>query len=78
VRALRRLTSLRTENGVACLGTETDDGPCTILVPDAYEQVRQFGQRVVISDVEGHRFEIADMGRLDGRSARLLARVRLG
>lgn len=78
VQALRRLTSLRTENGVACLGAETDAGSCTILVPDAYEQVRQFGQRVVISDVEGHRFEIADLGRLDRRSARLLARVRLG
>ena len=75
---IQRVNSARTEGGVSYMSVETDGGSRDVIVQDVQEGVRQFGRRLVICDVEGHRFEIPDLDRLERRSAKLLERVRLG
>lgn len=74
---IRRVNSARVESDVAYLNVETASGSRDLTVPDVHERIRQFGQRLLVADVDDNRFEIPDMRVLDGRSAALIERVLL-
>jgi ATP-binding cassette subfamily B protein len=73
---VRRIYSARVEAGVAYFDVETDRGRREFIVQNAHESARWLGeQRLLLLDVDGNRFEVPDLGALDRRSARLLARA---
>jgi ATP-binding cassette subfamily B protein len=73
---VQRIYSVRVEAGVAYFDVETDRGRREFIVQNAHESARRLGeQRLLLLDVDGNRFEVADLGALDRRSARLLARA---
>jgi hypothetical protein len=75
---IRRVTSARVESGVAYLTVEISGGGSRdVIVRDVHERMRQFGQRLLISDADDNRFQVPDVRVLDGRSAKLLERVLL-
>ena len=72
---IRHVSSARTESGVWYLDVETSLGRREVIVTDIDERVRQIGSRLLICDVDGNRFEVPDIARLERRSARLLERM---
>ena len=75
---IERVNSARVESGVAYLNVETSGAASRdVIVQGAHERVRQFGHRLLMSDVDDNRFQIPDVRRLDARSAKLLERVLL-
>jgi len=73
--AVRRINSLRVESGSSYLDLDTDKGRRDVVLQDADEYIRVFGTRLLLVDVDGNRFEIADMHELDRRSAKLIGRM---
>ncbi len=73
--AVRRINALRVETGSYYLDLDTDQGLRDVALQDADESLRVFGTRLLLVDVEGNRFEIADMQVLDRRSAKLIDRL---
>jgi hypothetical protein len=73
--AITRVTAARYESGIAYLSVETSRGARDLAVRDFHERVLQFGHRLTIRDVDNVLYEIADLRRLDGRSASFIQRV---
>jgi hypothetical protein len=73
--AVRRINALDVEAGNSYLDLDTDKGRRDIVLQDADECIRVFGTRLLLVDVDGNRFEIADIDALDRRSAKLIGRV---
>ena len=73
--AVRWINSLRVEPGSSYLDFDTDKGRRDVVLQDADECIRVFGTRLLLVDVDGNRFEIADMHDLDRRSAKLIGRM---
>ncbi|HET8564577.1 MAG TPA: DUF1854 domain-containing protein [Candidatus Binatia bacterium] len=72
---VQRIEVVRHESGGAYFEVETDQGHRTFIVKHGAESIRSLGPRLLIVDVDGNRFEIADVNALDSRSARLLRSV---
>jgi hypothetical protein len=66
---VHKVRSIRSEFGVSYWEVDTDRGPRDFVARDVHENVLHPGPgRSIILDVEGNRFEIADVTRLDKKS----------
>ncbi len=71
-----QVTSVRTEFGVSYWDVETDRGRREFVAKDVAENVQWLGERrLMIVDVDGNRFEVADLDALDKKSAGLVEMV---
>jgi ATP-binding cassette subfamily B protein len=71
-----RVEALRAEMGLTHVRVTTDRGRRAFTIGSADENLRHAGpRRVSIVDVDGNRLVIADVDRLDSRSARLLEQM---
>ncbi len=70
---IERITCLKEEFGVLNFEVETDRGPREFSVRTPQENLRQVGRgRMLIIDIDGCRYEIPDLERLDKKSAGVL------
>jgi hypothetical protein len=70
-----RITSVKDRFGTVEWGVLTDRGPCTFTTRELRETVLNSRPgNYIISDVEGNRFEIQDLSKLDRRSQEILMR----
>ncbi len=73
---VKKVTSMRTEFGVSYWDVETDRGQREFVAKDVAENVQWLGERrLMIVDVDGNRFEVADLDALDKKSAGLIELV---
>ena len=73
---IERVHSIRSEYGVSYWDVTTDRGPRDFVVKNVGEDARWLDEkRVLILDVDGNRFEVADLGALDKRSRGLVEMV---
>ncbi len=73
---VERVHSIRSEYGVSYWEVTTDRGPREFVVKNVGEDARWLDEkRVLILDVDGNRFEVADLGALDRRSRGLIEMV---
>jgi hypothetical protein len=72
---IRRVNSARTESGEWYLEVETNLGPRIVGLRDVPETVRRIGSRLLICDLDGNRYEVPDISRLERRSANVLERM---
>jgi hypothetical protein len=71
-----RVRSVTERFGVSTWNVETDRGLREFSVLDHGENVRRLGAgRLTVQDVDGNRFEIPDLDRLDRRSREILDRM---
>ncbi len=73
---IERVHSIRSEYGVSYWDVATDRGRREFVVKNVGEDARWLDEkRVLILDVDGNRFEVADLGTLDKRSRGLVEMV---
>ena len=73
---ISRVVSLKEEFGAVYIDVETDHGPRHFIARGLRDGMEQLGDgELLIPDVDGNRYRIADWRRLDGKSRRLLERV---
>jgi hypothetical protein len=66
---IERIYSAKSEFGASYWDVETDRGRREFVIKDASENVRRLdGRRMLLVDVDGNRFEIRDLDRLDKKS----------
>lgn len=70
---VERVTYLKEEFGVLNFEAETDRGPREFSVRNPQENVREIAEdRLLVIDIDGCRYEIPDLKRLDKKSAAIL------
>ena len=70
---IKRVISVREEMGCTYWDTETDHGLCRFTVSMGGTHIYSIGgDRYMIEDLEGNRFEIPSLGKLTARERRLL------
>ena len=70
------INSARNEFGTSYWEVETDRGRREFVVQNVAENARWFGgKRLLITDVDGNRFEIPNLDRLDRASQVLVAQI---
>ena len=70
---IERVTYLKEEFGVLNFEAETDRGPREFSVRSPQENLREISEnRMLIIDIDGCRYEIPDLSRLDKKSAAIL------
>lgn len=73
---IQRIESLQNEYGVSYWQVETDRGTREFVAKSVAEHAQWLGERrLMIFDVDGNRFEVTDMDKLDKRSQGLLESV---
>ena len=73
---IERIVSVRIEFGIAYCEVETDKGPKEFIVHGVRNNVLEISPgRYLIQDVDGNRFEIPDINRLDTRGRLIFERV---
>lgn len=73
---IQRVVSLTEQYGVVYLDVETDRGPREFVAKGLRDAIADLGEgELLISDVDGNRYRIADWRQLDVRSRRFLDRV---
>ena len=73
---VRRIYSLRSEFGTSYWDVDTNRGRREFVVQSAQENVIRLGVHyLAFVDVDGNRFEIPDVSRLDEKSQRLLEMI---
>ena len=73
---IERIDSLRNEFGTSYWDVQTNRGARDFVVQNAAENARWLApNRLLLVDVDGNRFEIPDLRRLDKRSVGLVRRV---
>ncbi len=73
---IERIHSIRNEYGVSYWDVSTDRGRREFVVKNVAEDARWLDEnRVLILDVDGNRFEVLDLGRLDKKSKVLVGMV---
>jgi len=76
VPVVRRIRSLREEFGAIYFDVDTDRGRREFVAKGIRDEMEDLGEgELLIPDVDGNRYRIADWRRLDGKSRRLLERV---
>ena len=69
-----RVISLRREGGTLYWETETDRGVREFVVQSSDQGIRWLGERcLLLTDIDGNRLTVPDLGALDPTSARILA-----
>ena len=70
---IQRIISLKEEFGVLNFEVETDRGPREFSVRSPQENLRQISEdRMLIIDIDGCRYEIPDLRKVDKKSATIL------
>ena len=70
---IRRISYLKEEFGVLNFSVDTDRGPREFSVRHPHENLREVGdRRLLVIDIDGCRYEIPDLEKLDRKSATLL------
>lgn len=70
---IERIVALRERFGVAEWKVETSRGPHTFLTRNVRDSITELGpHHLLITDVDGNRFEVRDLAALDARSTDLL------
>ena len=69
---IRRIVHAEDEREATRWAVETDRGPRTFAVQDRHNFTRVRGRRLIITDVDGNRFCIPDVARLDRESQKFL------
>ena len=73
---IERIDSVRNEFGTSYWDVQTDRGARDFVVQNAAENARWLGSgRLLLLDVDGNRFEIPNLNRLDKHSIGLVRRV---
>lgn len=76
VPVILRIHAIREEFGSLYWQVDTDRGPRSFVLRSPAESILQLSpKRLMISDVEGNRFEIPDLSQLDPRSVRWLDKI---
>ena len=66
---ITRINSLKEKLGYSYWKVETDRGDCEFSMRDTYRNIaRVGGGRLVITDVDGNRYHIEDVAKLDRKS----------
>lgn len=75
VPVVERVLTVREEFGSVYWKVETDRGEAEIVVRNLKDSMQELSaSRVIITDVDGNRFEFPDIARLDGKSQGILTR----
>lgn len=75
VPVVERVLSVKEEYGTVYWRVETDRGEKEIVARNLRDNVQELSPtRVIITDVDGNRFEFPDTGKLDGRSQSIIMR----
>jgi hypothetical protein len=69
---VQAITSVKSRHGVSTWDVRTERGSRTVHIKDRNDIRKLPGNRVIITDVDGLRFEIPDASRLDDKSQGLL------
>jgi hypothetical protein len=70
-----RVIKAREEFGTVYWNVETDRGPKEYVVRNLRDNIQELSSsRVIITDVDGNRFEFRDVNKLDGRSQAIIIR----
>ena len=74
---IRQVYAVKEEFGITTWDVETDKGRQTFLVQNLRESVWEMvpGERAIITDKDGLRYEFPDLTRLDAKTANVLSRV---
>jgi len=73
---IQSIRSVRNEFGTSYWDVDTHRGPRDFVVKNVLENVLRLGEhRLLLVDVDGNRFEVPDVNRLDKRSLSLLNMV---
>lgn len=72
---VERVKSVKEEFGTVYWTVETDRGEKEIIVRNLRDNIQELsGSRVILTDVDGNRFEFPDTSKLDGRSQGIILR----
>ena len=75
VPVVRSVYSVKEEFGSIYWDVETDRGRKEVVVRNVRDNMHEIGGgRVMVTDVDGNRFEFSDVGRLDSKSQDLILR----
>lgn len=75
VPVITSIVQIRQEPAFWRLKVQTDRGPAELIMRNIHEHVRNIGERrLLITDIDGRRFEFHDTARLDARSKSLIRR----
>lgn len=70
---IERIVSLREEFGYSYWEVDTNSGVCRFTVHNRHNPVLQLeGKRILITDVDGNRFEIEDYTRTEAKHCRII------
>ena len=70
---IKRINSIKDEYGHAYFDVETDQGPCKFVIyMNSSSVVNLSDVRLLISDLDGNRFEIPDYTKLSARELKML------
>ena len=74
---ISQVYAVKEEFGITTWDVETDKGRRTFLVQNLRESVWEMvpGERAIITDKDGLRYEFPDLTRLDAKTANVLSRV---
>jgi hypothetical protein len=74
---IRRVHAVKEEYGITTWDVDTDKGRHTFLVQNLRESVWEMvpGERAIITDKDGLRYEFPDIRKLDARTMSVLSRV---
>ena len=76
VPVIKRIFALRERGGIVEWEVETDKGPRRFITHGIHEAVKDLGSgRLMITDVDGNRYEIPDWTELDPKSISPISRV---
>jgi hypothetical protein len=72
---VERVLTIKEEFGTIYWTVETDRGEKEIIVRNLRDNIQELSaSRVIISDVDGNRYEFPDIGKLDGKSQSAILR----
>ena len=75
VPVVERVLSVKEEYGTVYWTVETDRGEKEIVVRNLRDNLQELSSsRIIITDVDGNRFEFPDINKLDGRSHGIIMR----
>ena len=70
---IKKINSIKDEYGHAYFDVETDQGPCKFVIyMNSSSVVNLSDVRLLISDLDGNRFEIPDYTKLSARELKML------
>ena len=70
---IQKIHSIKEENGFSYWDTETDRGACRFTVRMGGGSVYAIGKdRYLVTDLDGNRFEIPELGRMSARELKML------